>query len=173
MKYNVIFYYFFFYGFLQLSAVKNQNTKTEEDFKKSSSVFLVNTDSIFKTNYIKIAELKGDEQYVKALKYALSLLDEAKINENYFWTFKISYLIGEIYRKTNKLEKSLNSYKQCLSAINKSQLDSKNTRFKDLDLDLAKTLFRIGAVYHDLSSSTDLDTKSSNFDSINLNELKN
>ena len=172
MKYNFIFYYFFFYGFLQLSAAQNQNTKTEEDFNKSSSVFLVSTDSVFKTNYIKITELKADEQYVKALKYALNLLDEAKINKNYFWTFKISYLIGEIYRKTNKLEKSLNSYKQSLVAINRSKLDSKNTRFKDIDLDLAKTLFRIGAVYHNLSSSTDLDTKSSNFDSINLNELK-
>ena len=68
MKYNFIFYYFFFYGFLQLSAAQNQNTKTEEDFNKSSSVFLVSTDSVFKTNYIKITELKADEQYVKALK---------------------------------------------------------------------------------------------------------
>ena len=81
MKYK-IFYYFLFICIFQINAGENLNTKTEEDFNKSSSVFLVSTDSVFKTNYIKIIELKDEEQYVKALKYALNLLDEAKINKN-------------------------------------------------------------------------------------------
>jgi tetratricopeptide (TPR) repeat protein len=159
-------------GIFQVDASKNLNTKTEEDFNKGSSVFFVITDSIFKTNYDKISMLKDDEQYVKALKYALNLLDEAKINEDYFWTFKISYLIGEIYRKTNKFEKSLNSYRQSLIVINQSKLDSKNTQFKDIDLDLAKTLLKLGAIYHKLSSKIDLDGESSNFDSIKLEKSK-
>ena len=171
MKYK-IFYYFLFICIFQINAGENLNTKTEEDFNKSSSVFFVITDSIFKTNYDKISTLKDDEQYVKALKYALKLLDEAKTSKDNFWIFKTNYLLGEIYRKTNKPEKSLNSYKQSLSAINISQLDSKNTQFKDVDFDLAKTLLKLGAAYHKLSRSIDFDTKSSNFDSIKSNELK-
>jgi signal transduction histidine kinase len=172
VKYKFIFYYFLFICIFQINASKNLNTKTEEDFNKSSSVFFVITDSIFKTNYDKISLLKDDEQYVKALKYALNLLDEAKTSKDNFWIFKTNYLLGEIYRKTNKPEKSLNSYKQSLSAINKSQLDSKNIQFKDVDLDLAKTLLKLGAAYHKLSRSIDLDGETSKFDIINSNELK-
>ncbi|MDG1398620.1 MAG: hypothetical protein P8P88_09560, partial [Polaribacter sp.] len=74
MKYSfVIFLSLLIVGYLNSTA--NQIAKTEESFNTNSSVFFVANDSLLKINYTKVKELKDDEKYVKALKYALKLLD--------------------------------------------------------------------------------------------------
>lgn len=167
---NIIFLLFICLLITKANAFGKEKYTEDIFYKRLSSVFLFKKDSLINVKYKEIAKLRNKEEYYTALKEALSLLDLSKKNDNQYWTFKITYLIGDIYKRTNKLEKSLKFYKDALSLVEQPIIDRKNVKFTDLEV--AKTLLRLGTSYHNISSSIDLTKNYSYIDSIKFTKQK-
>lgn len=167
---NIIFLLFICLLITKANAFGKEKYTEDIFYKRLSSVFLFKKDSLINVKYKEIAKLRNKEEYYTALKEALSLLDLSKKNDNQYWTFKITYLIGDIYKRTNKLEKSLKFYKDALSLVEQPIIDRKNDKFTDLEV--AKTLLRLGTSYHNISSSIDLTKNYSYIDSIKFTKQK-
>jgi two-component system, NarL family, sensor kinase len=168
----IILLLFICFNIYQINAIeKEKYINTEGVFSKnSSSVFLFKTDSLIKIKYNRISKLKDEEKYVIALKEALELVDECKKNEDSFWIYKASYLLGDIYKSTNKLEKSLKFYKESLALLNSTSSEKEHTKFTTLDF--AKTVLRVGTIYHRLAVSIDITKNRSILDSIKESQKK-
>ena len=168
----IILLLFICFNIYQINAIeKEKYINTEGVFSKnSSSVFLFKTDSLIKIKYNRISKLKDEEKYVIALKEALELVDECKKNEDSFWIYKASYLLGDIYKSTNKLEKSLKFYKASLALLNSTSSEKEHTKFTTLDF--AKTVLRVGTIYHRLAVSIDITKNRSVLDSIKESQKK-
>jgi signal transduction histidine kinase len=134
------------------------NINTEEVFPlKTSLVFSVENDSLIELKYNEIVALYKSEKYVMALEQSLALRDECEDKQRYYWTYKFSYLIAEIYEKTNKFEESLNYYKESLNKIKLSVLEGSDLRYAESDF--VETLLRVGSSYHKLSISKEENNK--------------
>ncbi|APZ44998.1 hypothetical protein BW723_01245 [Polaribacter reichenbachii] len=151
----------------QLNATKTQTDITDEVLKfKTSSVISVKNDSILKLNFENVYKLYQKQDYIIALTNLLELLEKSKELESNYWIYKCNFLLGEIYRKTNKFEKSLLFYKQSLAIVTLPVVEKSNSRFSDLDY--VKTLFKVGISYHSVNISIDMTNKLSKYDSIKL-----
>lgn len=163
------------FNFYQIFAVDDQLNIEEAYFFKASSIFLYSNDSLIKTKF-KIAEdlISKKHDYVRGLSNALDVLDESEKNNDHYWIYKSLYLLGDVYKKTNQLEMSLNHYERALSKLNYLTID--NPVLKVSQLDYARTLLRVGTSYHNLYVSIDLDRKKKLSDSDRLkwiNKKKN
>ncbi|OBY62308.1 histidine kinase, partial [Polaribacter reichenbachii] len=132
----------------------------------TSSVISVKNDSILKLNFENVYKLYQKQDYIIALTNLLELLEKSKELESNYWIYKCNFLLGEIYRKTNKFEKSLLFYKQSLAIVTLPVVEKSNSRFSDLDY--VKTLFKVGISYHSVNISIDMTNKLSKYDSIKL-----
>ena len=90
-----------------LYQVNANNTNKKETLFNKVSFLLPNNDSLYSEYYLEIDKLFKQEDYVKALEKALVFYDLSKESDNVFWSFKIVLIIGDIYNKTNKFNKSL------------------------------------------------------------------
>ena len=110
---------------------------------------LQQNDGLYAKKFSEIDKLFLEENYVKALEKAFIFYDFCKDDNVNFWSYKISFLIANIYSRTNKYKKSLEFYKKSLELIKISVLEKGNVNFSDSNY--AKTLLRIGSSYHKLS----------------------
>jgi len=86
---------------------------------------------------------------VKALEKALVFYDLTKENNNNYWSNKIVLRIGDIYDKTNKINKSLEYYQKSLELIKIAVVDKKNIKFSSSNFGIA--YLKIGSSYQKLS----------------------
>ena len=132
-----------------LYQVNANNTNKKETLFSKVSFLLQKNESLYSEYYLEIDKLFKQEDYVKALEKALVFYDLSKESDNVFWSFKIVLIIGDIYNKTNKFNKSLEYFKESLDLIKFSIYEQKDERFSEVNY--AYTLLRIGGSYQKLS----------------------
>lgn len=125
--------------------------KTDEIFKNEiSSVFTVQNDTTFRIRYDKILRKYEKKDYVTALNESLNLYDDLNGNTNEITFYDNTLLIGDIYKKVNKLEKALKYYKIGLNTLVTSNIQEKTLKnYKYVKL--AKSYLRIGSTFQKLS----------------------
>ena len=153
-----------------LFSLENKKTTEEVYFLKTSSVISIVNDSLFKISYDKVLAIYKKGQYGQALEGALILLDNSEKNKNLYWSYKLSYLIGDIYNKTNKYEKSLEYFKKSYQKSKLNTLDNFDKQFNNIDY--ANSIFKLGSIYHKLFVSIDVSDKLTYLDSIKLHNKK-
>ena len=163
MKYNLFIFLVTFFTVCQTSAVERAKNTEGVFNKKTSSVFLVQNDSLIKSKYDKLYKLYKKNNYAQALEGALKFHDECKKENNSYWTYKALSLLAEIYNKTNKYKESLNYYKESLEYINLSLDEEKDSRFTKVDF--YYIILHIGSLYQKLSISKEENNKFSYLDS--------
>tara|TARA_B110000967_G_scaffold112466_1_gene115084 strand:+ start:1592 stop:3412 length:1821 start_codon:yes stop_codon:yes gene_type:complete len=166
LKQKIKIFIFIFFGAYQINALEISINTKEVFLEKTSLVFSVKNDSLIDLSYNKIIKLYKNESYVKALEQSLALRDECIERENYYWTYKFSYLIADIYERTNKFDESLKYYQKSFNLINTASLDQQDLRFSDIDI--AETLLKIGSNYHRLAVSKEEREKSYYLDSAKI-----
>ena len=132
-----------------LYQIKANNVNKKETLIHKVSFLLQQNDGLYAKKFSEIDKLFQEENYVKALEKAFIFYDFCKDDNVNFWSYKISFLIANIYSRTNKYKKSLEFYKKSLELIKISVLEKGNVNFSDSNY--AKTLLRIGSSYHKLS----------------------
>ena len=132
-----------------LFQIKANNVNKKETLIPKVSFLLQQNDGLYAKKFSEIDKLFLEENYVKALEKAFIFYDFCKDDNVNFWSYKISFLIANIYSRTNKYKKSLEFYKKSLELIKISVLEKGNVNFSDSNY--AKTLLRIGSSYHKLS----------------------
>ena len=132
-----------------LYQIKANNVSKKETLIPKVSFLLQQNDGLYAKKFSEIDKLFLEENYVKALEKAFIFYDFCKDDNVNFWSYKISFLIANIYSRTNKYKKSLEFYKKSLELIKISVLEKGNVNFSDSNY--AKTLLRIGSSYHKLS----------------------
>ncbi|MFK8059553.1 MAG: tetratricopeptide repeat protein, partial [Polaribacter sp.] len=147
-KNNLLFYFFAFFVLFQIKANFRNNIIEEASFKEASSIFIIQTDSIFKKKYNKIYNIYREKNFIVALKQALNLLDEVKVKSNPENLFMIISLVADIYDKTNKYSNSLDYYKSSLSILKQTNILENSNLFSNPDY--AKILLRIGSAFQKL-----------------------
>ena len=134
-----------------LYQIKANNVSKKETLIPKVSFLLQQNDGLYAKKFSEIDKLFLEENYVKALEKAFIFYDFCKDDNVNFWSYKISFLIANIYSRTNKYKKSLEFYKKSLELIKISVLEKGNVKFSDSNY--AKTLLRIGSSYQKLSIS--------------------
>ncbi|QTE22287.1 tetratricopeptide repeat-containing sensor histidine kinase [Polaribacter cellanae] len=130
------------------AAPSNLHAAEEVSILETSSVFLVQQDSIFKKKYNAVLKLYEKEKFIKALNKALVLFDAEKRTANGNNLFSVSVLIADIYDKTNNHKRALKYYKQSLTILNNSTNtfpESKDANF--FSESLAKIYLRLGSTF--------------------------
>ncbi len=164
MKYiYIIFICFIVSNTKALNSFIQKETLINDGF---SSELLFKNDSLLKLKFDKISKLKSKDKFVEALTQCLALLEESKKNKNHFWAYKFTFLIAEIYKRTNKLEKSLKMHQEALDLI--SSISKEDNTKTYISLDLAKSLMRVGTSFHNLYESIEITKNDSYSDSIKL-----
>ena len=166
MKQKIKIFIFICFGAYQINALEIRINTKEVFLEKTSLVFSVKNDSLIDLSYNQIIKLYKSESYVKALEQSLALRDECIEGENYYWTYKFSYLIADIYERTNKFDESLKYYQKSFNLINTASLDQQDSRFSDIDI--AETLLKIGSNFHRLAVSKKEEKKSYYLDSAKI-----
>lgn len=157
MKKFFLLNFFIFFLISQTKALHNKVNATE-DFRKNSSVaFLFKNDSLTNQKFDKSVQLVKKEKYVEALEETLKFHNEYYKLGDYYWSYKFSCLLGEIYNKTNKYSTSLKYYNKALSYIYSSQVEKNNSKFSDINF--SEAFLNVGTAYHYLSISLEENNK--------------
>ncbi|WP_231494733.1 tetratricopeptide repeat-containing sensor histidine kinase [Polaribacter sp. Hel_I_88] len=167
---KIILLLFICCNFYNLFSLENKKTTEEVYLSKTSSVISILNDSLFKISYDKVLSIYKKGQYGQALEGALILLDNSKKNKNLYWSYKLSYLIGDIYNKTNKYEKSLEYFKKSYQKSKLNTFDNFDKQFNNVDY--ANSIFKLGSTYHKLFVSINVSDKLTYLDSIKLHNKK-
>jgi two-component system NarL family sensor kinase len=120
------------FNFFQIKADK----LNKEGASKIEASFLLlqQNDSLHWNTFLKVEKLYNENNYPESLDLAFSLL---KLDVDSETSFKIHFLVAQIYRKSNNHSKSITYYKKSLNILIRSDtsfLDSKNFYFKDTQL---------------------------------------
>ena len=132
-----------------LYQVSSANAIKKETLFNKVSFLLQKKDSLYAKKFLKIDKFFKQEDYVKALEKALVFYDLTKENNNNYWSNKIVLRIGDIYDKTNKINKSLEYYQKSLELIKIAVVDKKNIKFSSSNFGIA--YLKIGSSYQKLS----------------------
>ncbi|QOD60542.1 tetratricopeptide repeat protein [Polaribacter haliotis] len=130
-----------------LKATPNSLEFTEEVLTlKTSSVFLVLQDSVFQKEYDKIFDIYKKEDYINALKLALSLYESEKGNTNKQNSISVAILLADIYDKTNNHNRALQYYRESLNLLERGNFQEfkKNNYLSE---NLAKIYLRLGSSF--------------------------
>jgi len=159
-------YFLFILVVNNLGAFENKNTKSIVKFKIVSVASIQNDSSFLELKYSEIFNLFEKENYPLALENALDFLDYCQQLDDKYWTYKVAYLIANMYDRTNKYRQSLKYYKLSLDQLKLYRLDNKEIKFKNTEL--AESMLKIGSNYHKISLSINLKVKLNFKDSIKL-----
>lgn len=163
-------YFLFILVVNNLGAFENKIKDNEIiKFKIISVTSIQNDSSLIALKYSEIFNLFEEENYPLALENALDFLQYCQQLDNKYWIYKITFLIANMYDKTNRYRQSLKYYKRSLDQLKLYRLDNKDIKFKSTEL--AESILKIGSSYHKISLSIDLKGKLKFNDSIKwLNE---
>ncbi len=122
----------------------------------TSSLHIIQKDSIIKPTYKAVKKLYEKEKYSDALDMGLRVLDESKNKGDRETYIKINYLIGNILYRTYAYDKAIEYFHKSLNAlkdINELPVDTDNYKSSEninKDSLISANLHRIGSSYHQL-----------------------
>lgn len=155
---NVVLRNFILYLLILLSYKANSKPKVykEATLKVASLYYQESSDSTLIKEYQEIKFLFDNKKYNLALKSALVFVDKSKANGDVKLHYLTTFLIGEIFRETNNINKALAYYKESFLIQSKYLLNLNNDlepshleNFKDLDF--AMNLLMIASSFHKLN----------------------
>jgi signal transduction histidine kinase len=148
---RIVFLLIFVQLFFLNNVLSKEYKSIEETFlnKVSSILAIQKNDSILYYKYDSIKSLYSQKKYPKALIQTQELLKRSIANDNIEMEFLSSYLVAEIFYKTNKLEKAIDYYKKAKEIKDTYIRDGNN--FKSFsDINYARTLLKIGSTFQKL-----------------------
>ncbi len=140
--------------FLQLfflNDIFSKEFKSKEEIfvnKVSSFDFIeqVNDSTLF-YKYDSIKRIYNKKRYPESLRQAQELLELSKKNKNIEIEFLSTYLIADIFYKTNKLKKAISYYKNSKSIKDRYLKDGNILNKSFSDINYARTLLKIGSTF--------------------------
>ncbi|CAL2105945.1 conserved hypothetical protein [Tenacibaculum sp. 190524A02b] len=142
--------------FLKGIILQSQENKASL-FNKLALMSLAQKDSTLNTKFKSVLSKHKDQNYTEALEDAFILLEISKKIEDPFTQFRVSSLIGDIYKRSNNYHKSIEYYNSALKILTLQKSISYETGFTQqvLTVETANMYLKIGGIYHRLLIQTE------------------